>query len=220
VYSASNLPPDAAYDSAIAAAQRTRDNTIAANAAARSSGLGDYGFTEGPGGALAYDPNNPRSKAALLKKSYDTNRRSTGQSMGAGGQLYSGAYQNSQDLVNRNQLQGEDALSKSLINFLASNTLANKNAGTNYETTAAGAYGDRVGRFSTNPLYNPAASGTDTPAAAAPAAAAASAAKPASSTALEVWQKGTYGGRKATYKNGKWYYTTASGKLAPIPGAL
>jgi hypothetical protein len=35
-----------------------------------------------------------------------------------------------------------------------------------------------------------------------------------------VWQKGTYKGRKAVYKNGKWYYTAANGKLAPIPGTL
>jgi hypothetical protein len=218
-YSVSNLPPDATYDQLVGAYQKQRDDTLAAVTQQRTSTLGDYGFTEGPGGALAFDPNNPRSKAALLKQTYDTNRRATGQSMGAGGQLYSGAYQNSQDLVNRNQLGSEDSLQKSLINFLAQNTGQAKTARTNYETNAATAYGDRVGRFQSNPLYDPAtADSTLTQATPNPTAAAnAAAAKPASSAALEVWQKGTYGGRKATYKNGKWYYATASGKLAPIP---
>jgi len=182
-YNVSNLPPDAAYEGVVAGATRTRDTLLGPGGvggtlgAARTQGLGDYGFTEGAGGQLAFDPNNPFSKAALLKKSYDQNRRSTGQSMGAGGQLYSGAFQNAQDLVNRNQLQGEDALQKSLVGFLARNTQARTQAGTDYETTVAGAAGDRVGRFQTNPLYNPAPV-DDTPAAATPATPAA-AAKPA-----------------------------------------
>jgi hypothetical protein len=212
-YSIANLPPDASYDSIIASLQKTRDQGIAGLVGERTRTLSDYGFQEGPNGALTFDPNNPFSKASVMKQTYDTNRRSTGQSMGAGGQLYSGAYQNSQDLINRNQLQSEDALTKNIQGFLARNTQDQATTGTSYETAAGQAYGDRVGRFQTNPLYDP-ATAASTPAAATPAAAAA---KPASSAALEVWQKGTYGGRKATYKNGKWYYTTASGKLAPIP---
>jgi hypothetical protein len=216
-YSTANLPPDATYDSVIGSLQKTRDDTIAGLIGDRGRTLTDYGFKEGPNGALTFDPNNPFSKASVMKQTYDTNRRSTGQSMGAGGQLYSGAYQNSQDLINRNQLQSEDALTKNIQGFLTRNTQDQTAAGTSYETAAGQAYGDRVGRFQTNPLYDP-ATAASTPAAATPVpAAAAGAAKPASSAALEVWQKGTYGGRKATYKNGKWYYTTASGKLAPIP---
>lgn len=180
-YNVSNLPPDASYDAQIAALQRQRDDQIAALVQQRSSGLLDYGFTEGPSGALAFDPNNPYSKAALLKKTYDTNRRSTGNSMAAGGQLYSGAYQNAQDLISRNQLQSEDSLQRALIGFLAQNTQRRTAAGTNFETAAMQAYGDRVGRFQSNPLYDPASGalsasagtgGASTPApAAAPAAA-------------------------------------------------
>jgi hypothetical protein len=218
-YSVSNLPPDPAYDLQVGGYQKGRDTTLGALAQQRTSTLGDYGFTETDidpttgVGKLAYDPNNPFSKAALLKKSYDTSRRSTGQSMGAGGQLYSGAFQNSQDLINRNQLQGEDTLTKSLTKFLIDNTTQGTTAKTNYETNVGIAAGDRLSRFQTNPLYDPAAS----VAAAASAPAPAPAAAPASSGALEVWQKGTYKGKPATYKNGKWYYATASGKLAPIP---
>lgn len=155
-YSLSSLPPDASYDAAVGLLQRQRDDQIAALVAQRSQGLLDYGFTEGPSGTLAFDPRNPFSKAALLKKSYDTNRRSTGQSMGAGGQLYSGAFQNAQDLVNRNEAQSQDQMQKSLARFLAQNTQQRTSAGTNYELAAQQAYGDRVGRFQSNPLYDPA----------------------------------------------------------------
>jgi hypothetical protein len=163
-YSVSNLPPDASYEAQVAALARQRDDQIAALTQARTSGLSDYGFTEGPNGALAFDPNNPYSKAALMKHTYDVSRRSTGQTMAAGGQLYSGAFQNAQDLVNRNQAQGEDSLQKSLIGFLARNTQGGVQARTGYETAVGQAYGDRVGRFQTNPLYDPAASPGDAPA--------------------------------------------------------
>lgn len=162
-YSTSNLPPDASYDAQIASLQRQRADQLAQVTQARTGTLTDYGFTEGPNGALAFDPRNPFSKAALLKKAYDTNRRSTGQSMGAGGQLYSGAFQNAQDLVNRNQLQSEDAMRKAIIGFLAQNTRQRASAGTNYELAAQQAEADRIGRFQTNPLYDPAASAPDAP---------------------------------------------------------
>ena len=125
---------------------------------------------------LAYDPNNPFSKATVMKQTYDTNRRSTRQSMGAGGQLYSGAFQNAQDLINRNQLQSEDAQQKALAAFLARNTGQAAEANTGYELAAAQAYADRVARFQSNPLYDP-ATADNTPAAAA-AVAPGAAAKP------------------------------------------
>jgi len=165
-YSVSNLPPDPAYDAAIATLQRQRDEQVAALLGERTRTLGDYGFTEGPNGILTFDVNNPMSKAAQLKRAYDTNRRATAQSMGAGGQLYSGAFQNAQDLVNRNQLTAEDAQTKMLQAFLAGNTSRRASALSAYETAAAQAAGDRLARFQTNPLYDPATADStpDTPA--------------------------------------------------------
>lgn len=159
--------------------QKQRADQLAALTQQRTSSLSDYGFQEGPNGALTFDPNNPFSKAAVMKKAFDTNRRSAGQSMAAGGQQYNGAFQNSQDLINRNQVQGEDAMQKSLLRFLAQNTLGAAQANTGYETAAAQAYGDRVSRFSDNPLYDPAAS----PPSAAGAAAGGSAGVPAAAAA-------------------------------------
>ncbi len=155
-YSLSNLPVDASYDQAISLLQRQRDEGIAAIVGERSRTLSDYGFQEGPTGALTFDANNPFSKASVMKKTYDTNRRSTGQTLAAGGQLYHGSFQNAQDLVNRNQLQSEDALTKNLQAFLAHNASQRAAAGTDYELAAGQAYGDRVGRFQSNPNYDPA----------------------------------------------------------------
>src|SRR4051812_40245208 len=135
-YSLSNLPPDATYEAADILLQRQRQEGLAAIAGERTRTLSDYGFQEGPSGALTFDPNNPFSKAALLKKAYDTNRRSTAQSMGAGGQLYAGAFQNAQDLVNRNQLQAQDAQLKQLQSFIAQNDARRTQAQTDYEIAA------------------------------------------------------------------------------------
>jgi len=211
-YSVSNLPPDAAW-AKIAGPGGLLDQQRIANLAAisgeRTRSLSDYGFNEGPNGALAYDPNNPFSKASVLKKAYDTNRRSTAQSMGAGGQLYSGAFQNAQDLVNRNELQAGDTQLKALQAFLASNTGRSKQEEIDYQTGAANAWSDRLARFQDNPLYDP-SSGTwktPEPEAAAPAgpvtgpnSAAAGAAAPRT-TKVAVSAK--YGGRWLYEKRGK-----------------
>lgn len=196
-YSLANLPPDASYDAAVSLLQRQRDEQFAAVTAERARTLSDYGFQEGPNGMLTFDPNNPFSKSAVMKKTFDTNRRSTGQSMAAGGQQYSGAFQNAQDSINRNQLQSEDALTKNLQGFLARNTGQYKDVGTGYETAAGQAYGDRLSRFQSNPLYDPAASGPD-------------AAGAASGPKAPAWA-----GRATKTVRGKRYYQGQSGRWIP-----
>jgi hypothetical protein len=156
------LPVDATFDAQIGGLENRRDSTLAGLTGGRTRGLAEYGFTESafdPAtqemGALAFDPNNPFSKAALLKKTFDTAHRSAGQSMGAQGQLYAGAYQNQQDLLGRNQLQGEDSLQKSLAAFLSGNSGQRTQAQTDFELDSGQAFGDRVSRANTNPLYSP-----------------------------------------------------------------
>jgi hypothetical protein len=123
-YSLTNLPVDASYDAQVAALQQQRANTLAALAGERTRSLSDYGFQEGPNGALTFDP--------------------------------------------RNTGQRTDAL-------------------TGYETAVGQAYGDRVGRFQNNPLYDPASgmwTNPDGTPATPPPAAAAAAAKPASRSSV------------------------------------
>jgi hypothetical protein len=196
-YSLTNLPVDANYDQTIALLQRQRDQQLATITAERARTLSDYGFQESANGMLTFDPNNPFSKSSVMKKTYDTNRRSTAQSMGSGGQLYAGSFQNAQDLIGRNQLQSEDALQKNLQAFLARNAGQRAEAGTGYETAAAQAYGDRIGRFQSNPLYDP-ASGADgttssTPPANAVPAAAGGRAPVTKVTRGYVWQQNSNG---------------------------
>jgi hypothetical protein len=199
-YSISNLPPDASYDSIVAGLAKQRDTTLADLVGERTRTLSDYGFQEGPTGAITFDPNNAFSKSAVMKKTYDTNRRATGQTMGAGGQLYSGSFQNAQDLINRNQLQSEDTLTKNLQAFLARNTSQRATAGTNYETAVGQADADRIARFQSNPLYDPATA--DSTPGAAPAAAAAGA--PAAAARAGGATKAARGFLWQQNSNGTW----------------
>lgn len=149
-------PPDPVYEQRVQGLRQQRTNTMADLAAGRQQGLAGYGYNENADtGALAFDPNNPFSKAALLKKTYDQSRRRTGNVMASGGSLYAGAYQSAQDVQNRGQLQDEDALQKSLADFLARNTQAEAGARTRYETNVEDEEAARIARVDTNPLYDP-----------------------------------------------------------------
>jgi hypothetical protein len=143
-------PPDPSYDLQMANLQRQRDEQLAGLGQQRTQQLLGYGYQEGPGGALAFDPNNPYSRAAQLKLNYDTQRRGGAQTMASRGQLYSGAYQSAQDVVNRGQLQAEDTLQKSLENWLAQNARARGTAQTSYETGAIQAGADHMARIQGN----------------------------------------------------------------------
>lgn len=162
------MPPDAQLEADIFGLGRQRDVSLGNIGAGRVQGLAEYGYNEGAidpttgYGALSFDPNNPFSKASLLKRNYDTQRRTAAQSMGSTGGLYSGAFQTAQDVTNRNQLQDTDVLQKSLAAFLAQNTGQRAQAQVDYETGVGRAQGEAVGRFGTNPLYGPTAGEGDT----------------------------------------------------------
>lgn len=140
------LPPDATYDQTLAGLSRQRDVTLAGLATQKQQGLLNYGYTQDQSGGLAFDPTNPYSQAAILKRNYDQSRASSGISLAARGQLYSGAYQNAQDYANRQELQSSDALQKQLMAFLSQNTQAGAQAGVAYEQGVGQAGGDRISR--------------------------------------------------------------------------
>lgn len=90
----------------------------------QNQALLDYGYNASfdPSGSLtglSVDPNNPFSRAALLKRSYDQAQTGATNSLAAQGQLYSGALQNARNRNTFNFQQGSDALQKSLGNLLA-----------------------------------------------------------------------------------------------------
>jgi hypothetical protein len=151
-------PPDPIYDDEIAGLARRRDDTVTGLGQGRQAELLGYGYTEDPNTrALAFDPNNPFSRASLLKRNYDVSRSRTGNQMASGGQLYAGAFQTSQDAINRGQLGAEDALQQSLTSWLAQNTQRKAQAGIDYETDAGRAAGRSAARALDSPLYTPTA---------------------------------------------------------------
>lgn len=164
-------PPDASYEATLAGLASRRDSTIASLGQQRQQGLLSYGYTEDPAGAIAFDPTNPYSQAAILKRNYDQSRAGNTIGFAARGQQYSGALQNAQDYSNSQQNQASDALQKQLGAFLARNTQQRTGAGVDFELGAGQAQGDALLRAPSNPAYS-----TVTATAASPPATAATSA--------------------------------------------
>lgn len=108
---------------------------------------------------LTVDPNNPYSKAAQLQRSYDNAKRGTTNSMAAQGQLYSGALTNAQNTNDTGYSTSKDTLEKNLGSILAGILGQERQVNTDFELNKGNAYGDWLGRASTNPLYSPTAEG-------------------------------------------------------------
>lgn len=167
------LPPDAGYEATMGGLASQRDSTIAGLGQQRQQGLLQYGYTEGAPGQIAFDPTNPYSQAAMLKRNYDEARTGTTTNYAARGQLYAGSLQNAQDDNNRGEAQSSDALQKQLLAFLSRNTQARFQAGSDYEMGSGQALSDAIGRAPTNPAYNPVTTAAAPAASAAPKATAA-----------------------------------------------
>jgi hypothetical protein len=206
-----NLPVDPVFDQSVGALGRTRDDTIAGLEGQKTSTLADYGYsaTYNPDGSVAsltVDPNNPFSRAAQLKKSYDQAKTGTGNSLAAQGQLYSGALANAQNANDTGYSQGQNTLEKSLGSILAGIIGGERTARSDFETGKGTAFGDRVTRAGSNPLYSPTAA--DAPA--APAAPA------TSNIDLSKWIQSEYkspsglparrfgDGHREVFQNGQW----------------
>ena len=128
----------------IAGRTAQRDSTLAGLTARKPQVLADYGYTAtgydetGAPTGLTFDPNNPFSKAALLKKNYDQQQAGTQNSMAARGQLYAGSLRN-QTASNEFGYQGNnDALVKALTAALVGLAGQERSARTTYDTDVAG----------------------------------------------------------------------------------
>lgn len=198
---APTLPPDPAYQQQLASLGQSRDDQLLALTGERQRGLSDYGYsaTLDPSGnvtGVAFDPNNPYSRAALLRKSYQQAKAGNTNSYAAAGQLYAGSLVNAQNTATDRFQQSDDALQKALVAFLANNQAqvnAVKNA---YETGAGEALADSIGRIPDNPLYSP-----------APPAAPAPAPVPQGSSSKALGKD-----YKVVVKNGKVYHFYPDGR--------
>lgn len=156
-----SLPLDPTYDATIGGLQRKRDTTISQLEGQKPRVLADYGYTasgydsSGAPTGLAFDPNNPFSRAALAKRTYDQTQSGTTNSMAARGQLYSGAREQATAGNEFNYQQGTDALLKALTSSLVGIQSGKTNAGVDFELGAGQAYGDRITRAQNTPPSSP-----------------------------------------------------------------
>lgn len=171
------LPLDPSYDATLAALTHSRDDSLAGLAQQQTSTLSNYGYgatfdDQGNVTGLTFDPSNPYSQAALLRKNYQQAKTGTANSMAARGQLYAGASQQAQDIQDNSYLQREDALQKALTSALVGLAQRRRQVGTNFETQSAQAFGDRVARAANSDTGESALASPAAPAGSPPAPAA------------------------------------------------
>lgn len=188
-----DLPVDPAYDAQVGAYGKSRDDTIAGLEGQRKSGLLGYGYNaeynaDGTVKALAYDPNNPYSQAALARTVYQQSKAGTTNSMAERGLLYGTALTNAQNQNDTSFNVGEDSRQKALTNFLNQVQAGETSAKNDYATNFANAGADRISRAPSNPNYSPAA----------PTAAPAAAAGPSTADLIAQWKADPI---TTTYKN-------------------
>jgi hypothetical protein len=151
----STPPPDPVYLATVAGNQSSHDITAADLARDRKNAFLNYGYTQDAAGNLTFDPTNPFSQAALLKRSYDQAQTGNTNSYAARGQLYSGALQNAQNESGFQYQAGSDRLTKALTDFLARNTSAAGQNDTSLELANGQAAGASLQAAPDNPLYQP-----------------------------------------------------------------
>lgn len=105
-------PSDSALDQQYAAYDQQANNAKTGYLAQSRDILKDYGYQEGPAAFQfgAVDPNNPFSKAALLKQSFERAQRGNTNSYAARGLGFSGAAQRAQNNTLSEYQQGENSL--------------------------------------------------------------------------------------------------------------
>jgi hypothetical protein len=188
------LPPDPTYDATVGGLGKTRDNTLAGLRQQREARLIDFGYNasydaNGTVTGLTFDPSNPQSRAAQMRKAYQQAKAGTQNSYASQGQLYAGSRINAQNTNDSNMVRNEDAMQKALLSFLAQNRIDEREANNTYETGVGVAGGERLQRAPDNPLYNDAPS----------AAASVKANGPDLSKWVQTTWKGTKNGRHGTF---------------------
>lgn len=205
-----SLPLDPIYEAAVGGAGRSRETQLAQFTAARPRLLADFGYTasgydsSGAPTGLAFDTNNPFSRAALLKRSYEQQQQGTVTSYSARGHRpgLSGALQRQQATNEFGYQQRGDSLQKALTNSLVDVASGERSANTEYENTVGFAKGDRLARAAAQPPAPPAA----------PAGLPGAGGNPFRPGTQEWAGYAKQHGQSWFQKNGQWYRMGASGK--------
>lgn len=155
-YTSAALPNDPVYDAEVGNSQRTKDQTLAQLRSGRTDTLSEYGYNASydPSGNvtdLSFDPNNPFSRAALLKRSYEQGKTGTTNRYAASGQLYAGSLVNAQNQNDYQYQGGQDTLKKNLLRYLSENRQAETGANSQYEGNVGVSDANRVQRAVNSP---------------------------------------------------------------------
>lgn len=141
-----STPKDAIYNATATGLGRVRDDTLAGIGREQNQALAEYGYTgtfdaQGNLTGRTVDPNNPFSRAALLKRNYDQRSSGNVTNYASRGLLHSGAYGAAKDNTDFGFLQGTNENERSLDAILGGLIGRTRSANTNYESglTEAGA---------------------------------------------------------------------------------
>lgn len=137
------IEEDAGYQQQIATAARNRDSTFTDIDRQRGQTLQQFGYTAqfnpdqsivaGTLAAAPTDPNNPFSRAALLKRAYDDRKRGTETSYAARGQQFAGSMVNANNRIDLENLQSQNAMSSQLADILAGLFAKRRQAGVAFD---------------------------------------------------------------------------------------
>lgn len=161
------LPVDPTYDAEVGGLAKQKADRIARLTQGRTGALLDYGYNAqyDPAGnavGLSFDPNNPNSRAAQLKRRYQEGKRGTTNSYAGRGMLWDGSQTEAQAGVDRGYTTADDQMTKALLRFLGNTQSGIADAGTSYELGMAQAGGGRVSRAASNANYTAAAEAQQT----------------------------------------------------------
>jgi len=140
------IEADPVYQQQMAAATRNRDSAFTDIDTSRGNTLRQYGYTASfnPDQSLVagslradpVDPNNPFSRAALLKRAYDNRKRGNETSYAARGQQFAGSLVNARNQTDLDNLQSENSLTSQLAQLLANLFTQRRKVGVGFDTDA------------------------------------------------------------------------------------
>lgn len=140
------IEADPVYQQQMAGAIRNRDSAFTDIDTSRGNTLRQFGYTASfnPDQSLVagslradpVDPNNPFSRAALLKRAYDNRKRGNETSYAARGQQFAGSMVNARNQIDLDNLQSEDSLTSQLAQLLANLFTQRRKVGVGFDTDA------------------------------------------------------------------------------------
>lgn len=145
------LVGDEQYNLEVGNYEKGRSTALGGLTRERNDALATYGYTgtfDAAGNLVdrQFDPNNPFSRAALLKRTYDQSSRGNVNRMAARGQLNAGSFQNLKNNTDFGYMQGEDANQKSLNALIGSLIGRQQTVNTEFDSKIIGARGSLLSR--------------------------------------------------------------------------